>query len=106
MKFVVLLCAAFVAPVVFAQPATPPPDSKAVIRSTTHEVMLDVVVRDKKGKLVRELKKEDFEVTDEGTAQEIRSFRLVSGSEAEFAAAAASAQAGQQTTAREKPMSC
>ncbi len=44
--------------------------------------MLDVVVRDKKGKLVKDLKPEDFQVTDNGEKRTIKSFRLVEGSEA------------------------
>jgi VWFA-related protein len=58
-----------------AQPTTP------VIRTGAQEVLLDVVVRDKKGKLIRDLKPEEVQVFDEGTVQKVNSFRLVTGSE-------------------------
>src|SRR5215213_7790081 len=41
------------------------------------EVLFDVVVRDKKGRLVRDLTVSDFEVYEDGVRQEINSFRLV-----------------------------
>src|SRR5262245_8696247 len=52
------------------------------IRTTVDEVVLDVVVRDKKGKQVRELGSGDFEVLDNGIKQTIRAVRLVEGKEA------------------------
>jgi VWFA-related protein len=42
------------------------------------EVPFDVVVRDKKGKLIRDLTATDFEVYEDGVKQEINSFRFVS----------------------------
>ena len=54
----------------------------AVIRTSSQEVLLDVVVRDKKGRLIRDLKAGDFEIADDGAPQQIRAFRLVSGPEA------------------------
>src|SRR5690242_5385002 len=52
------------------------------VRSTSEEVLLDVVVRDKKGRLMNELKPEDFQVLDNGQPKKIISFRLVQGNEA------------------------
>jgi VWFA-related protein len=46
------------------------------------EVVLDVVVRDKKGHLVRDLKPSDFELTDNGERRTIKSLHLVEGTEA------------------------
>ncbi len=46
------------------------------------QVLLDVVVRDKKGKLVTDLKPQDLTVLDNGTKQEITNFRLVQGADA------------------------
>ncbi|HWP42873.1 MAG TPA: hypothetical protein VNO14_06550, partial [Blastocatellia bacterium] len=42
------------------------------------EVLLDVVVRDKKGRIVKDLKQTDFEIYEDNVKQDISSFRLVS----------------------------
>ncbi|HEX8147544.1 MAG TPA: VWA domain-containing protein [Pyrinomonadaceae bacterium] len=52
-------------------------DEETVVVGTT-EVLMDAVVKDKKGVLVKDLKASDFEVYEDGVRQEIRSFRLVS----------------------------
>ena len=52
------------------------------VKTTVDEVVLDLVVRDKKGKPVTDLKPEDLTVQDNGSRQTFISFRLVSGSEA------------------------
>jgi len=44
--------------------------------------LLDIVVRDKKGKPVRNLKAGDMEIYEDGVKQDIRSFRFVGGREA------------------------
>lgn len=44
----------------------------------TSEVVLDAVVKDKKGHVVKDLKLSDFEVMEDGVRQEVKSFRLVS----------------------------
>ena len=59
------------------EPAKPP-----VISTTSQEVVLDLVVRDKKGKQVRDLDASSIEVTDNNEKQKILSFRLVDGNEA------------------------
>jgi VWFA-related protein len=43
----------------------------------TSEVVLDAIVKDKKGHPVKNLKAEDFEVYEDGVRQQIASFRLV-----------------------------
>src|SRR4051794_37550602 len=43
----------------------------------TNEVVLDAVVKDKKGRAVKDLTAADFEVSEDGVPQEVRSFRLV-----------------------------
>src|SRR5262252_1623704 len=58
------------------------------ISSGTTEVLLDAVVKDKKGKPVKDLKASDFQITEDGVPQEIRSFRLVSGDDEAAPAAA------------------
>lgn len=43
----------------------------------TSEVVLDAVVKDKRGRPVRDLKASDFEVLEDGVPQQVKSFRLV-----------------------------
>ncbi len=68
---------------------TPPPPSSAatntqtaVFKNSGEEVLLDVVVRDKKGRLIKDLKPENFQILDNGEARPIKSFRLVEGTDA------------------------
>jgi VWFA-related protein len=56
--------------------------AQPTVRSTVDEVLLDLVVRDKKGKPVADLKPEDITISDNGAKQTATSFRLVSGAEA------------------------
>src|ERR1035441_9789011 len=52
-----------------------------VIRSSVREVLLDVVVRDAHGHLITNLKPGEVTVYEDGARQDVRSFRLVAGSE-------------------------
>lgn len=61
-----------------AEPAVQAP----IIKSTVDEVILDVVVRDKKGKPIKDLTAADFKIEDNGVQQKVSSFRLVEGKEA------------------------
>ena len=63
-----------------AQDASPR-DPGLTIRQSVQEVLLDVTVRDQKGKLVKNLKPGDLQVFEDGVRQEIRSFKLVLGRE-------------------------
>jgi len=63
----------------FAQQTNP--DSNVVIRSSTREVLLEVVVRDSHGKLITKIEPGQVAVYENGVRQEIRSFRLVQGRE-------------------------
>src|SRR6516162_10134725 len=58
-----------------ASPAQPP-----VFRSTTRLVQINVVVHDKHGQPVTDLKKEDFVVIDRGQPQPISFFSMDSAS--------------------------
>ena len=51
------------------------------IKATSQEVLLDLVVRDKKGHLVKDLKPGEITVTDDGAVQQVRSLRLRTGAE-------------------------
>ena len=65
-----------------AQQATADSQQGAAVRSTSEEVVLDVVVRDKKGHAVNTLGPQDFQIIDNGEPKKIVSFRLVQGNEA------------------------
>jgi VWFA-related protein len=60
-----------------AQQAAAAPSPATTISTSTNEVVLDVVARDKKGRDVKDLKQSDFQVTDNGDPVQIKSFRLV-----------------------------
>ena len=72
------------------QTSTPTPAQPPAYKATGEEVLLDVVVRDKKGRFVNDLKPENFEVFDNGEKRAIKSLRLVEGSEAVTSAGARS----------------
>ena len=80
--------------------AQTPQASDVVIRSSAREVLLDLVVRDAHGKLVTNLKPEEVAVYEDGVRQDVRSFRLVAGSEVrvEDEKQTAEAQAAAATT--------
>jgi VWFA-related protein len=67
------------------------PVERNAIKAVSEEVLLDLVVRDKKGRPVRDLKPQEVQVFEDGVRQEVTSFRLVeeesatttSGAEAE-----------------------
>jgi len=61
--------------IVGQDPAQQKPDD--VVRVRTNEVRLDIVVKDKKGRLVKDLTAADFEVAEDGVGQQIQSFRFI-----------------------------
>lgn len=67
-----------------AVPASPQQStgSGSTIKANVEEVALDLVVRDKKGKPITDLRQDELIVTDNGIKQTLSSFRLVRGSEA------------------------
>lgn len=82
--FIAAFCFAGITSVASAQtaPASSGNDQTPTFKAGGEEVVLDVVVRDKKGKLVSDLKPGDFTVTDNGEKRTVKSFRLVQGTEA------------------------
>jgi hypothetical protein len=52
-------------------------DQDDVIRVRSNEVRLDIVVKDKKGRPIKDLKASDFEVLEDGVPQKVESFRVV-----------------------------
>jgi VWFA-related protein len=80
--------------------AQTPQAPDVVIRTSAREVLLDLVVRDAHGKLVTNLKPQEIAIYEDDVRQDVRSFRLVAGSEVrvEDEKQAAEAQAAAATT--------
>src|SRR5215213_2214378 len=75
---IVSACVAAAAVAALTQTQTPPArqdEQKVVVNAG--EVLFDVVVRDKRGRVVKDLGASDFEVYEDGVAQQLNSFRLV-----------------------------
>ncbi len=60
-------------------PSTDGQSSQGAFKAGSEEVLLDLVVRDKKGQPVKDLKAADIEVYDNGKRRTITSFRLIEG---------------------------
>lgn len=58
--------------------ATPPPEEKEVVKITTSLIQVDVTVTDSKGRIVSDLKPEDFEIYENGKKQDISNFTFIS----------------------------
>lgn len=74
---VLLVAGCLASPPVPAQQGAMP-----TVKTAVGEVLLDLIVRDKKGKPVTDLKPADLTILDNGDKQTLTSFRLVSGAEA------------------------
>jgi VWFA-related protein len=57
---------------------TPPP-ATTTFRTYAQEVLLDLIVRDKRGRAVKDLKPEELEILENNTPRQLRSLRLVEG---------------------------
>jgi len=82
-------------------PSTQQGEEKVVTGTT--EVIFDAVVKDKKGRPVKDLQAQDFQITEDGVPQEVKSFRLVAGDTADSAPKdnpGRSTAAGSKATAR------
>ena len=60
---------------------TQAPEQNGIIKITSREVVVDVVVRDRHGQMVRDLIARDFGVYEDGVQQRITSFRNIQGQE-------------------------
>src|ERR1044071_379694 len=64
-------------------PATPPNSAttqeKPTFKLQVDLVTNDVIVRDEKGNFIPDLKKEDFEILEDGVKQEITSMQVITG---------------------------
>src|ERR1700745_809308 len=78
-KIFASFAAALLALNAFAQDSSEHPPSQQPqyrVRVTSELVLVNVVVRDKKGNLVRDLKKEDFTLLEDGKKQAISTFEF------------------------------
>jgi len=74
-------CTAFAQQTPAPLPTTPPDESsKDTLRVSTQLVLLDVVVHDRKGNLVRNLTKDDFQIYEDRVPQVIKSFEATQSS--------------------------
>ena len=111
-KFAVMfLTAALVAPAQ-AQDQSKPARQDEKVSVGTVEVLLDVVVKDKRGRPVTDLSAADFEVFEDGAKQPVESFRLIrrnsageSGKANSAVQGVASAQANATPSPPAKPVS-
>ncbi|HZB45876.1 MAG TPA: VWA domain-containing protein, partial [Pyrinomonadaceae bacterium] len=67
---------------------SPRQQDEETVRVGTSEVVVDVVVRDKNDRHVKDLTAADFEIHEDGVRQQVQSFRLVTREEAAAATAA------------------
>ncbi|MBZ5701856.1 MAG: VWA domain-containing protein [Acidobacteriia bacterium] len=77
-----------------AQQVSNPSDAGYRIRVTSDLVLVNVIVRDKQGNLVRGLKKEDFTLSEDGQPQRIQSFDIENVEELALAAQSQAAVSG------------
>ena len=72
-------------PAAQAQPPAPPspaqPEPTPTFRADINFVRVDVIVSDKQGNPVHDLRQEDFEVTEDGKPQAIQTFKLINVTE-------------------------
>jgi VWFA-related protein len=70
------------------KPVEAPPPT-VTFQSTSQEVFLDLVIRDRKGRQVKDLRPDEIEVLENGVPQPIRALRYVEGGEVTLQGAAA-----------------
>jgi VWFA-related protein len=75
-RFVLATGLVLLAGEVQGQAPTPGPEGPAQFRTGAEVVVLDVVVRDRKGRTVRDLRPDEIQVYEDGALQEALSFRL------------------------------
>jgi len=78
-----------------------PEQSNTTLRSTAQEVLLDMVFRDKKGKAIRDVRPEEIHILEDGVEQNLASFHLVEGANAEISAPGTTAAPGRVDPMRE-----
>jgi VWFA-related protein len=82
------------------QPVYSPPPAQPVFRAGTHTVEADVMVRDRSGRFVSDLTRDDFELFDEGRPQRIETVYLVTHPNAEGMPAVSTTSTGSAAVRR------
>ena len=78
-KFFISLVLLLFCPIfLFAQTPSPTPLDEDVVKISTNLIQVDVTVTDKKGNIIKDLKREDFEIFENGEKQDISNFSFVS----------------------------
>src|ERR1700751_2512201 len=85
--------------VALAQQRGAPAQTVPAIRATTELVLVNVVARDKNGNLIRDLKREDFNVYEDGQKQQVSSFDFENIDELALAARNMPTATGTETVA-------
>lgn len=80
-----------------------PPNPGLTIRSSTQEVVVDMVIHDRHGKLLKKLQPGDLTLFEDGVPQKILSFRLVNGNELRRQDSAAASKSKKQESAAPQP---
>ena len=62
-----------------SQPQQSPSEQSPTIRSTSQEVILDMVFRDKKGRTIHDIRPEEIHISEDGVEQNLTSFHLMDG---------------------------
>jgi len=82
LRCLVLLAVLFICPTMPGQsPDTPDTNERPVIHTTSREVLLDLVVRDKHQHAVKDLRQDEVQVYEDGVLQKVRVFHNVQGAE-------------------------
>ena len=71
LSLVLIICTGFSPALVYGQ------QDDDVVRVRSNEVRLDIVVKDKQGRQIKDLKVTDFEIFEDGIPQKVESFRFV-----------------------------
>jgi VWFA-related protein len=74
-----LLCAFSLAALGQSQQPSSDQPASPTISSTSQEVVLDMVFRDRKGKTIHDIRPEEIHVSEDGVEQKLTSFRLLDG---------------------------
>ncbi len=82
-----------------APPSSPAPQEQS-FRSGATGVILDVVVRDRRGRPVRDIQQSEITVLEDGVSRDVKTFRLVERAETRSTVEPAPAAAGQPDALR------